>query len=179
MEKKESPALSAADLGYKNSKMAKQKKVKKVSLSILKTARDKKEEQSFFYLKHAYDNKLKSEGEYDKMIVYMSGGAIVLSVGFIKDLVNVDESVGLWCLFCSWAFFVLALLVSLYSHKVSADAWDEEVAYWHCELNNKKHSESEKSKLYVWLTGNCNKLALLLLFSGVVSLIVFVSINIH
>lgn len=106
-----------------------------------------------------------AEEEYDKLIVYLAGGGLVLTVGFVKDLTKAAETrqVG-WLLGC-WITFAAALLVNLISHilaRLAADAF---------LVNNPKWEKLDR-----WVS-NSNWIALILVGIGVLAFIIFVFQN--
>ena len=61
-----------------------------------------------------------AEEQYDKLMVYISSGALVLTVGFVDKIVDFKHGVNhLSWLFSSWVFFVLALIFILLSYDIS------------------------------------------------------------
>lgn len=55
---------------------------------------------------------------FDKLIISINGGALILSIGFIKDFVDIDsynsESIERLLLF-TWLFFIISIVVNLIS----------------------------------------------------------------
>lgn len=106
-----------------------------------------------------------AEEEYDKLIVYLAAGGLVLTVGFVKDLTKAAEThqVG-WLLGC-WITFAAALVVNLASHalaRMAADAF----------LINKSNWEKLDR-----LVMRSNWLALILVGLGVTAFLIFVFQN--
>jgi hypothetical protein len=106
-----------------------------------------------------------AEEEYDKLIVYLAAGGLVLTVGFVKDLTKAAEThqVG-WLLGC-WITFAAALIVNLASHALSrmaADAFLINQSNW-----------SRLDRLVMW----ANWVALILVGLGVVAFLIFVFQN--
>jgi len=65
--------------------------------------------------------------QFDKLIVYLSGGAIALSVGFVKDLVGEASPSETYFLKLAWGAFASALCLNLLSHKTSVIDVDSEL----------------------------------------------------
>jgi hypothetical protein len=106
-----------------------------------------------------------AEEEYDKLIVYLAGGGLVLTVGFVKDLTKAAQThqVG-WLLGC-WITFAAALIVNLASHALSRLAADAFL------INNPKWE-----KIDGWVITS-NWVALTLVGIGVISFLTFVFQN--
>lgn len=115
--------------------------------------------------KRVLEQRKSAEEEYDKMIVYLAGGGLVLTVGFVKDLTKAAETdhVG-WLLGC-WICFAAALIVNLASHAFSRLAADDFL------INNPKWKKKD------WWVASCNWTSLILVGGGVISFLVFVFQN--
>ena len=108
-----------------------------------------------------------AERQFDKQIVYLSGGALVFSIGFVKDIIGVNKlPVCKWLLIASWVCFAVSLIVNLFSYLSSRKAIDKELL-----------EEEKKSNLYNYLTKNLNWLSISGLLLGLILLIVFATIN--
>ena len=57
--------------------------------------------------------------DFDKQIIYVAGGGLALSIGFVKDIVKVASSGSLGFLMATWAFLAFTLLINLISYLVS------------------------------------------------------------
>lgn len=76
------------------------------------------------------DNQKTSGQEFDKLLVYIAGGGLALTVGFVKDIVSITNAKYLWLLFLTWVSFTFTLLFNLISHKLAATASDESLSLW-------------------------------------------------
>nr|GEW82229.1 hypothetical protein [Tanacetum cinerariifolium] len=72
----------------------------------------------------ALETRKSSEQEYDKLIVYLAGGGLVLTIGFVKDLMQLTKSAYIGWLLACWLFFALCLLTNLFSHYLAKQAFD-------------------------------------------------------
>lgn len=57
-----------------------------------------------------------SENQFDKQLTYLSSGALILSIGFVKDIVDINVNTNKTGLIFSWVMFALSLLSNLLSH---------------------------------------------------------------
>jgi hypothetical protein len=64
--------------------------------------------------------KEKSEDDYEKNLVYIAAGTLVLSLTFIEKIVNIKDSNAIWFLILSWFFLSITLLTNLISHQLSS-----------------------------------------------------------
>jgi|GEM_PF-3315682 len=58
---------------------------------------------------------------FDKQSVYIAGGALAISLTFIKDIVPLDISISLWLYYVSISFFALSILLSFLSFLISSE----------------------------------------------------------
>lgn len=129
-----------------------------------------------------------SGDEFDKQVVYLAGGGLVLTIGFVKDIVKLSATAYLPFLLLSWILFAATLLLNLWSHSASAASTDLFLSQVQCLKQQHQEGlppESEranqlgkdamrKRKLVQILNSLCVWLSVL----GVVSFILFTAINI-
>lgn len=60
-----------------------------------------------------------SSDNYDKSILTLSSGALALSLGFMKDVVQLKSAAHLWLLFGGWVGFVVAIVLTVLSFRFS------------------------------------------------------------
>ncbi len=99
-----------------------------------------------------------SEEQFDKLIVYLNSGALVLTVGFVSNIVHISESTDTGTLISSWVLFTLSLLVILISHRTAIIAMNYEL------------KEKEKASRF------CDKITQILNWSSLVLFICGVSV---
>lgn len=63
-----------------------------------------------------------SSENFDKYLLSFSSGALVVSLGFIKDVAKPQDAVALNWLLASWIAFLLCILITLASFRVSIRA---------------------------------------------------------
>ena len=68
-----------------------------------------------------------SEEQFDKLIVYLNSGALVLTIGFVKDIVNITKETDTKLLIFSWSSFAISLSLILLSHRSSIIAMNYEI----------------------------------------------------
>ncbi len=110
--------------------------------------------------------RMHSSEQFDKLMVMLASGGLVLSVGFVKDIVKLNESQYQYILIISWIAFVFTLLINLISHLISVKVIDLEL-----EEQTKK-SDSLNSKLIT-----CNYLSIITLVIAISAFVIFVSLN--
>jgi hypothetical protein len=74
------------------------------------------------YRRKVWDDLKSGTENFDKYLLTFSSGAFALSLGFIKDIVKPERAVSLGWLLTSWIFFLLCILITLISFRVSIRA---------------------------------------------------------
>ncbi len=103
-----------------------------------------------------------SERQFDRQIIYLSGGALVFSIGFVKDIIGKNEADYKWILIFSWICFSIALIVNLFSYLSTRSAIDKDII-------GKQTSSTFFNKLTIFL----NWISILGLLIGLVFMIIF------
>jgi C4-dicarboxylate transporter len=114
---------------------------------------------------------LESNRQFDKNTLYISSGALGLSISFISDIVKLTDASYKWILGTSWTVLTIVILFSLMSHYFSMKAINSKME----NLHKEKDEKSEKLNKYVRLL---NLLMLIGLPIGIISLVVFIILNI-
>lgn len=107
-----------------------------------------------------------SSEQFDKLLVYLSSGALVLTLGFAKEIVKITDKTDVRLLIISWSLFALSLLFVLISHKTSLISMDLELA-----------GKKKKSDRMDVITDVFNWSALISLITGITFFIIFISCN--
>lgn len=107
-----------------------------------------------------------SEEQFDKLIVTFNGGALTISMGFVKNIVKISEASHIFLLKLSWFCFILSLLFILLSHKSSVWSMDLELV----GKDTKSDSVDRVTKIINWCSMS-------LLIIGIATFTIFVSIN--
>jgi hypothetical protein len=119
-----------------------------------------------------YSDKVQKDRDYssdlfDKQLVYLSAGALVLTIGFVKDLVVITDETNTILLIISWISFTLSLIAMLLSHRSSVYSMDYEL-----------DGKSKKSDDWDLITKFLNWVSTLSLIIGIILFIIFISKNI-
>lgn len=105
--------------------------------------------------------------QFDKQIVYLSGGGLVLSIGFVKDIIGVDTIPDLkYLLIVSWISFTLSLIANLFAFKTAS-----------ASINNAMVFDEKLMKIYDKVTSFLNWTSIIALICGLISFIIFVVVN--
>ena len=92
------------------------------------STKDKKsDDSSEEYLREIRKMRDYAAERFDRLMVYLSSGGLVLSIGFIKDIVDINKVDNLTPLIWSWVLFIASLLLILVSHRTSHVAMDKEL----------------------------------------------------
>jgi hypothetical protein len=115
----------------------------------------------------ALENRKSSEQEYDKLIVALAGGGLALTIGFVKDLMQLTKSAYLGWLLTCWALFALCLLTNLWSHWLAKQAFDAYLREDPLTLQNHKK----------WWVEVANVSCFVFVAAGTLAFVLFVFLN--
>lgn len=108
-----------------------------------------------------------AENQFDKQIVYLAGGGLVFSIGFVKDILGVNKAPDCKILlFGVWICFAVSLIVNLFSYLTSSKT-----------SNYQLNSNKKKSDTFDSLTKILNTTSIITLLLGIILLIWFSIIN--
>lgn len=107
-----------------------------------------------------------AQEQFDKLIVYLSSGGLILTLGFVKDLVDLDEAIWKFLMIASWAGFVISLLLILLSHKSAIKAGN-------LELQGKQTESDEQDEK----TNRLNNWSFRFLIAAITVFVIFFTIN--
>ena len=115
----------------------------------------------------------KSQEDYDKAILTLSGGALGVTFAFVKNIVGDSPVQFPWLLYSAWIAWTVSLLATLFSFYFSRKALRKAIG----QLDeNKIHSESPGGYLDK-TTSFLNSSSGLLFIAGVILAIIFVTFN--
>ncbi|WP_461449102.1 hypothetical protein [Mucilaginibacter sp.] len=117
----------------------------------------------------------KSQDSFERQLSYIAAGGLGLSMIFIEKIVkNLNQAECKWILVVSWLLLALTLVVNLISHLLAAKS-----VYKTMEEINNNEFESEKSLKRDRFISKLNICSVGTLLLGVLSLILFVTINLY
>ncbi|WP_027853383.1 hypothetical protein [Marinobacterium litorale] len=110
---------------------------------------------------------------FDKLVVTLSGGALAVSITFLKDVISIEQIVQPWLLLTAWGLFVFSLasilgeiLFGMEAYKLALRQLDDGTIY-----------EGRPGKLFSALSCWLQRLAIITLVSGLLLLSVFTLVN--
>ena len=115
----------------------------------------------------------KSQDDYDKTIVSLSGGALGISLLFIKDIIGKSEPVLVWAVVTAWGLWAASIASVVISYFLSRMALRKAIM----QVDNNDFSEGVGGCAAV-ATQIFNAISGILFIVGIVFLIVFSSNNI-
>jgi hypothetical protein len=133
------------------------------------------------YRKKVWEDTKSGTENFDKYLLTFSSGALGLSLTFIKDVAPIGQAVWIPSLFVSWVAFLLCLLVTLISFRISILALEGMLPHLNeFYLNSNaeafdKHRESWLTKAVEWLAWA----GIILFICGVFFTMMFVYANIR
>jgi hypothetical protein len=124
---------------------------------------------------HATINK--NQEEYDKQLLTLSSGSLLLALAFIKDVVPTDQAIDRWLLYASFVVLTICVLSVLASYQISNAGLSRAKLYWENQRDGDKqmpfpYHRAEMIKRWNFFSG--------IAFSfGIILAMCFVIINLH
>ena len=123
---------------------------------------------------HLVEAREKAFEGFDRTVLVLSGGALGVSITFVKDLIAPGMLMGKRCLLSSWTCWGVSLLAVLVSYYFSQLTLNRAIA----ELDKGIRSERPGGLLRNF-TLTLNALSGLLFFAGLILFVIFVSTNLE
>lgn len=118
--------------------------------------------------------KNQNHSDFEKQLIYISSGALGLSMFFIEKVVkDLNNSKCKWVLIASWICLGLTLVINLISHYCSIKFNEETLK----EINDKK-TDNKKIENRNRILNVFNLITLIFLIFGIVFLIAYLTVNI-
>ena len=134
----------------------------------------KKWEEHVKKLNEEFANLLaKSQDIFEKQLSYISTGALGLSVGFIKDIVDIKNSNYKWMVVSGWGLLILTLLLNLISHMIAA----QNAKKGKTETEDLDKYDERKINERTKQMENINKTTVGTMTGGIILIILFITIN--
>jgi hypothetical protein len=124
------------------------------------------------YREHLVDARQKAQGDFDKTMVLLAGGALALSLTFVHDIVGAHKPRAPWILMIGWVALVLSLLAILASFCASRFALEQAIRA-HDNACDRPHLGC-----MVFVTEALNVLSGAFFMMGIVCVTVFACINV-
>lgn len=126
-------------------------------------------------------NDIKSGTEnFDRYLLTLSSGALGLSLAFIKDIVPIGSVIGIRWLIASWIAFLLCIVITLVSFRVSIRALENSIPYleeYYLKGNMDAFNKHLKTR-WVRAVDWCTYFAMTFFFAGLICTTLFVGMNI-
>jgi hypothetical protein len=106
---------------------------------------------------------------YDKQAIYISSGALAISLTFIKNIVPIDYLTNLWLYFCAISFLTISIILGLLSFLISSTKISRNLKAAE-NLDFEKYKNDSTTNTINWANG-------LLIVMGIIMLVIFTSIN--
>ena len=125
------------------------------------------------YRKHLIVSEQKSQEDYDKTVIALSGGALGISFAFLKDYIGEGSINNVTNLLYAWASWGTSVTIVLISYYTSHLALRKAIA----QVDENKIMNERPGKCYSIITAILNALAGILFLVGVIFMIYFCSTN--
>lgn len=144
------------------------------------------------YKNRLYENSQESQSKFDKVILFLSSGALTVSLLILKDVIGSSKVLSLELLKISWIVFTVSLVSVLLSHLSSTtasyralleeDLVETKLILPYCEEECGKFSFRELFKFdsnkFNKITLILNRCGLILFLVGICCITMFASVNI-
>lgn len=142
------------------------------------------------YIRNLEDHKQKTNenlkyslDRFDILIISISSGGLVFSMGFVKDLIPKTPPVNFLLLKVSWILFGLAIVLNLFSQVTGYYANKFELKITKNIIRIERKNEmignqaayEQKKKIMNFFTNLFNGFSLILLISGIVLFVIFMN----
>lgn len=115
----------------------------------------------------------KSIESFDKTVLTLSGGALGLSLTFLRSIVDLATVVQTQCLLAAWIFWVVSLICVLLSFWMSARAMRKAIQ----QVDNCKLGQERLGGFWNWATENLTFGGGLFFIFGAFAIISFIHFN--
>jgi len=128
-----------------------------------------------------YQQKSKSDDHFEKAITFITSGALGLTLTFHDKIVPFSNSICVYIIAIGWTLLVATLFINLYSHYQSSKSTDETIDDVDDVIDYKLTYNGFRKKVNKRNTviNQLNKASIYLLGAGLISIIIYVSINLH
>lgn len=116
-----------------------------------------------------------SQSDFEKNLVYLSAGALVLSMGFLEKIISFDKASNKWIVIVSWGILASTLLLNLASHLISVG--NSTKAREEMDMGMEYNKLIERISCRNKLMRTINWISFVLFAFGVISVVVFCAIN--
>lgn len=116
-----------------------------------------------------------SQSDFEKNLVYLSAGALVLSMGFLEKIISFDKASNKWIVIVSWGILASTLLLNLASHLISVG--NSTKAREEMDMGMEYNKLIERISCRNKLMRTINWVSYVLFAFGVISVVVFCAIN--
>lgn len=117
-------------------------------------------------LKNRYQYNIEN---YDKQAIYISSGALAISLTFIKNIVPIEYLTCLWLYYCAISFLTISIILGFLAFLISSTIIRRNLKVVE-NLDFEKFKNDTTTNLMNWANG-------LLIFMGIIMLVIFTSIN--
>lgn len=123
------------------------------------------------YLKLLHDDFKYSIDKFDSQALFISSGALGLSLAFVKDLVPFNKAIFTWIFLVALWSFVLAIIIGFIAHYRSSKAIARQIELVDSDKLEESNVDNSIHRI--------NKLLIGIIFLGIFTLVLFVTININ
>jgi len=128
------------------------------------------------YRNSVSENLSKSQDDFEKYINIISSGALGLTITFFDHILPIEKAEYTIILILGWILLTLTMLSNLYSHHYSAKISDKTITLIDIKDYDGVVENTTKGNNII---SRINKFSILSLFTGILLIVIFVSINFY
>lgn len=132
----------------------------------------------FEYRNHLVESRRQSYQQFDRAVFLLSGGGLTVSLTLLKNIIPFKAAEYKILLASTWTFFTLPIMLTLLSFIFSRRALDKQIQYAEEYFVKKERDAFDKKNIEARVTEYLNYSSGVSFFIGVVSLLLFVYLNI-
>ena len=129
--------------------------------------------------KELIDRQLSNSEGQDRAILTLSSSGLVLSVSFIRFVVELDGAAYSWLLYSSWSFFALAVVSTIFSYLIGQKAINESINISYKYYIEDNDDYENVVPLSSKINDKVNLLSSIAFMLAVVSIAAFITLNIN
>jgi hypothetical protein len=143
-------------------------------MNIDKESDQLQKDELAIYKNELVDIHRKSQETFEQQLSYISAGCLVLSIGYVKDIVKDISKAGCRSLLMiGWVLMISTLLLNLVSHLLAEKFYSKSIS----EINRSVFNPGESDKRFKKIT-KINWICVYTLIFGILLIIIFINRNI-
>jgi len=131
------------------------------------------------FREESWKRQLSNTENFDKSILTLSSGGLVISLTFLRFLIPEEGAVHIWLISSSWVCFLISITLSLIAYRISNGAIAKQLKIaeqYYIEQDENAFDENNK---YTVINRILNNIVGIIFFVAMATLVLFVIINLN